>query len=59
MTRDKLDKTCVACYAIFMDWGFPKITRFEYPANNKSTTCDLSSDVVVYKMATSRFAIVE
>ena len=30
MTRDKLEKTCVACYAIFTDWGFLKITIFEY-----------------------------
>ena len=59
MTRDKLEKTCVACYTIFTDWVFPKITIFEYPANSKSTTCDLSSDIVVYKMATSMFPTVE
>ena len=27
MTRDKLEKTYVACYAIFTDWGYPKITK--------------------------------
>jgi hypothetical protein len=59
MTRDKLEKTCVACYAIFTYWVFPKITIFEYPANSKSTTYDLSSDVVVYKMATSMFPTVK
>jgi hypothetical protein len=59
MTRDKLDKTSVACNAIFTDWVFPKITIFEYPANSKSTTCDLSSNVVVYKMATSMSPKVE
>jgi hypothetical protein len=30
MTHDKLEKTCVACYALFTDWVFPKITIFEY-----------------------------
>ena len=29
MTRDKLEKTCVACYFNFIDWGFPKITIFD------------------------------
>ena len=49
----------VACYAIFTDWVFPKITIFKFPANSKSTTCDLSSDVVVCKMATFMFPTVK
>ena len=39
MTRDKLEK-----HTIFTDWGFPKISIIEYPANNKS--------IVIVKLVT-------